>query len=138
MSNKRYPQELRDRAVRLVLETRDQYPSLNQAIHSIGAKLGAGPESLRNWVRQAEVDAGASESAAADVISTATGMAGALWQMAAPRHRTAHALRKSARAGARGSRRRTATHLHLTALLTGMRAITDSATPRRPNHTVQQ
>jgi transposase len=59
MSNKRYPQELRDRAVRLVLETRDQYPSLNQAIHSIGAKLGIGPESLRYWVRQAEVDAGA-------------------------------------------------------------------------------
>jgi transposase len=59
MSNKRYPRELRDRAVRLVLETRDQYPSLNQAIHSIGVKVGVGPESLRNWVRQAEVDAGA-------------------------------------------------------------------------------
>jgi len=59
MSNKRYPQELRDRAVRLVLETRDQYPSLNQAIHSIGAKVGVGPESLRSWVRQAGIDAGA-------------------------------------------------------------------------------
>jgi transposase len=45
--------------MRLVLETRDQYPSLNQAIGSIGAKLGIGPESLRTWVRQADVDAGA-------------------------------------------------------------------------------
>jgi transposase len=59
MSSKRYPQELRVRAVRLVLETRAQYPSLNQAIHSIGAKLGIGAESLRSWVRRAEVDAGA-------------------------------------------------------------------------------
>jgi transposase len=45
--------------VRLVLETRAQYPSLNQAIHSIAAKVDVGPESLRSWVRQAEVDAGA-------------------------------------------------------------------------------
>ena len=58
MPSKRYPREVRDRAVRLVLETCDQYPSLNQAIHSIGVKLGVGPESLRGWVRQAEVDAG--------------------------------------------------------------------------------
>ena len=59
MSNKRYPREVRDRAVRLVLESRDQYPSPDQAIHSIAVKVGAGPESLRQWVRQAEVDAGA-------------------------------------------------------------------------------
>lgn len=59
MSNKRHPQELRDRAVRLVPETRDQYPSLNQATHSIGAKLGVGPESLRSRMRQADIDAGA-------------------------------------------------------------------------------
>jgi transposase len=56
--SKPYPQDLRDRAVRLVLETRDQYKTLNQAIHSIAVKLDVGPESLRKWVRQAEVDAG--------------------------------------------------------------------------------
>ncbi len=58
MSNKRYPQESRDQAVRLVLESRDQYPSPNQAIHSIAVKAVVGPESLRQWVRQAEVGDG--------------------------------------------------------------------------------
>src|SRR5581483_8975327 len=62
MSNrtKPYPRDLRDRAVRLVLETEDQYPSRDAAIKSIAAKLGVGTaQSLRNWVRQAEIDAGA-------------------------------------------------------------------------------
>ena len=55
-----YPADLRDRAVRLVLETEDQYPSRDAAIKSIAAKLGIGTaQSLRNWVRQAEIDAGA-------------------------------------------------------------------------------
>ncbi|MER5699002.1 transposase [Streptomyces mirabilis] len=54
-----YPKELRERAVRLVLETRDQYKTESAAIRSIGAKLDIGLESLRNWARQAEVDAGA-------------------------------------------------------------------------------
>ena len=56
---KPYPHDLRDRAVRLVLETRDQYPSENAAMRSIAAKLGIGTtQTLRNWVRQAEVDTG--------------------------------------------------------------------------------
>ena len=60
MTNKPYPQDLRARAVRLVLETEEQYPSRDAAIKSIAAKLGIGTaQSLRNWVRQAEVDAGA-------------------------------------------------------------------------------
>ncbi|MFF7249421.1 IS3 family transposase [Embleya sp. NPDC008237] len=55
---KHSPRDLKERAVRLVLETRDQYKSEHAAIRSIAAKLDVGPESLRNWVRQAEVDAG--------------------------------------------------------------------------------
>ena len=46
--------------MRLVLDTEDQYPTRTQAMRSIAGKLGIGSvESLRNWVRQAEVDAGA-------------------------------------------------------------------------------
>lgn len=57
--NQRYPQELKDRAVRLVLESRDDYESEWKAIESIATKLGIGStETLRKWVRRAEVDAG--------------------------------------------------------------------------------
>jgi transposase len=56
---KQYPIELRQRAVRLVIEQRDQYESEWEAIKSIAAKLGvATAETLRKWVRQAEIDAG--------------------------------------------------------------------------------
>lgn len=56
---KQYPGELRERAVRLVAEHRDQYETEYAAIRSIAAKLGiATPETLRQWIRQAEVDGG--------------------------------------------------------------------------------
>jgi transposase len=56
---KQYPTELRQRAVRLVAEQRDQYQSEYGAIRSIAAKLDiTAPETLRSWVRQAEIDAG--------------------------------------------------------------------------------
>src|SRR3954454_3302707 len=55
----RYPPELRERAVRMVLESKADYGSEYEAIRSISAKLGiTSPESLRKWVRQAEVDGG--------------------------------------------------------------------------------
>jgi len=57
--SQRYPQELKDRAVRLVAESRDQYESEWKAIESIATKLGIGStETLRKWVRTAEVNAG--------------------------------------------------------------------------------
>ena len=56
---KQYPRELRERAVRMVIEHRAEYETEYAAIRSIAAKLGiATPETLRQWVRQAEVDAG--------------------------------------------------------------------------------
>jgi transposase len=56
---KQYPTELRRRAVRLVMEQREQYQTEYEAIRSIAAKLGIGtPETLRKWVRQAEIDSG--------------------------------------------------------------------------------
>jgi transposase len=53
-----YPQEFRDRAVRMVFEHQDEYPTQWKAIQSISAKLKVNHESLRQWVRRAETDAG--------------------------------------------------------------------------------
>ena len=50
--------EVRERAVRLVLDHRGEHPSQWAAISSIAAKCGMTPETLRKWVRRAEVDAG--------------------------------------------------------------------------------
>jgi transposase len=56
---RRYPVEVRERAVRLVLEHRDEYETKWAAITSIAGKFGCSAETLRGWVRQAEVDGGA-------------------------------------------------------------------------------
>jgi transposase len=54
-----YPPELRERAVRMVAEVRPDYPSDWPAICAVAEKLGIGTaETLRKWVRQAEVDTG--------------------------------------------------------------------------------
>ena len=52
----RYPAEVRERAVRLVREHEGEYPSQWAAIASIATKCGMTPETLRKWVRLAEVD----------------------------------------------------------------------------------
>ncbi len=54
----RYPTELRERAVRLVQEHAGEYASQWAALTSIATKCGMTPETLRKWVRRAEVDAG--------------------------------------------------------------------------------
>ena len=55
---RRYPPELRERAVRLVQEHRSEYDSQWAAITSIAAKVGVHKETLRLWLRRAEVDIG--------------------------------------------------------------------------------
>ncbi len=50
--------EVRQRAIRMVLESQDEYDSQWAAICSIAPKIGCTPETLRVWVRQHERDTG--------------------------------------------------------------------------------
>ena len=56
--SKKFSLELRERAVRMVQDHRGEYPSLWAAIESIAPKVGCVPQTLLDWVKQAEVDAG--------------------------------------------------------------------------------
>ena len=57
-TSRRYAPEVRERAVRLVFEHQHEYESQWAAIVSVAAKIGCTPETLRTWVRRAEVDGG--------------------------------------------------------------------------------
>ena len=58
-TTRRYPPELRERAVRMVAEIRPEHPSEWAAMAVVADLLGVGtPETVRNWVRQAEIDTG--------------------------------------------------------------------------------
>jgi transposase len=67
----KYDPETRARAVRLVLEHRDDYPSEWAAITAVSKRLGMNAETLRNWIRQQQVDDGTrdgvSSAAAAEI-----------------------------------------------------------------------
>jgi transposase len=54
----KFSPEVRERAVRLVLDNEAQHPSRWQAVTSIAAKIGCTPQTLNDWVKKAEVDSG--------------------------------------------------------------------------------
>lgn len=63
---KKYPPELRERAVRLVLESRDADGGRRGACTRIGQQLGIPSDTLRGWVHRAEVDGGLRPGATTD------------------------------------------------------------------------
>ena len=57
----KFSPEVRERAVRMVLEHRGQYPSLWAAIESIAPKIGCVPQTLHDWVKRHQIDTGAKD-----------------------------------------------------------------------------
>ena len=56
---RKYPDELRDRAIRLVLDVvKDQEASMTAACRKVGAELGINADTLRGWAKQAQVERG--------------------------------------------------------------------------------
>jgi transposase len=56
---RKFPEELRERAVRLVLDLVSEAGSITSACRQVGAQLGINSDTLRGWVKQAQIDAGA-------------------------------------------------------------------------------
>jgi transposase len=58
VGQKRYPDELRDRAVKMVLEIRERDGKGHGEIARVGRQLDVHPEALRSWLQQVEIDTG--------------------------------------------------------------------------------
>src|SRR5229473_2965607 len=58
-AQRKYPEELRERAVKMVLEIRGRGGKGRGEIARVGRQLGIHREALRTWIRQAEIDGGA-------------------------------------------------------------------------------
>jgi len=62
----RYSQEVRERAVRMVIEHEGDYASQWEATRSIAEKIGCSPESLRKWLRRTQIDSGSRPGVTSD------------------------------------------------------------------------
>jgi transposase-like protein len=62
----KFSPEVRERAVRMVQEHREEYPSLWAAVESLAPKIGCVPHTLYEWMRKHEVDAGMRDGLSSD------------------------------------------------------------------------
>jgi len=64
----KFAPEVRERAIRMVLDHQGDYPSRWAAVVSISEKIGCSPPTLHEWVKRAEVDRGSRAGVPSDVV----------------------------------------------------------------------
>ena len=64
----KFSPEVRERAVRLVLDNEGQHASRWQAVMSIAAKIGCTPQTLNDWVKKAEVNLGKRPGVSSEMV----------------------------------------------------------------------